>query len=191
VAAGIFLLACLIWIIPEMRGTLKQRASTTRKEALISDHGSMIILIGLQWIGLALNFLLAGLLPGAAIIWQQTLIFCLGIILILLGVSFRWYAIRTLGRNFTRDVAVSAHQQVTQDGPYRLIRHPAYSGTLLTMAGVGLAMTNWASLIALLICVLAGHMYRVHIEEKALMQTIGQPYTTYMQCTKRFIPWVF
>lgn len=54
----------------------------------------------------------------------------------------RLYAIRTLGRYFTRDVAVSAGQQVVQSGLYHLIRHPAYSGTFLTMLEVGLAMTN-------------------------------------------------
>jgi len=56
---------------------------------------------------------------------------------------------------------------------------------------VGLVMTNWASLIALLLCVFLGHIYRVSIEEKFLIRTIGQPYIEYMRRTKRFIPWVF
>jgi protein-S-isoprenylcysteine O-methyltransferase Ste14 len=59
------------------------------------------------------------------------------------------------------------------------------------MLGVGLAMTNWASLLTLLLCVFSGHLYRVSVEEKALIKTIGQPYIEYMQHTKRFIPWVF
>jgi protein-S-isoprenylcysteine O-methyltransferase Ste14 len=151
----------------------------------------MGILIGLQWVGLALNFLLAGLFPAAAIPWYRTALFSIGVILILLGVALRWYAIWTLGRYFTRDVAVSADQQVVQTGPYRSIRHPAYSGTFLTMLGVGLAMTNWASLVTLLICVLIGHMYRVSVEEKALIQAIGQPYVEYMHRTRLFIPLVF
>jgi protein-S-isoprenylcysteine O-methyltransferase Ste14 len=190
-AAAIFLAACLIWNVPEMIGAFKQTAKASRKEASIQDRGSMGILIGLQWVGLALNFLLGGLLPAAAIPWHRTTLFLLGVTLILLGVAFRWYAIWTLGGYFTRDVAVSTNQKVVQNGPYRSIRHPAYSGTFLTMVGVGLAMTNWASLIVLLICVLAGHLYRVHVEEKALIQTIGQPYVEYMHHTWRFIPLVF
>jgi len=59
------------------------------------------------------------------------------------------------------------------------------------MLGVGLAMTNCASLVALLIFVLIGHMYRVSVEEKALSRTIGQPYVEYMHRTKRFIPLLF
>jgi protein-S-isoprenylcysteine O-methyltransferase len=148
----------------------------------------MGFLIGLQTIGLVLNFSLAGLLPAAAIPWQQTSLFAIGVILILFGVVLRWYAIRTLGGYFTRDVAVSPDQQIVQVGPYRMVRHPAYTGTFLTMLGVGLAVTNWASLVALLACVLVGHLHRVSVEEHALIQSIGQPYVEYMRRTKRFIP---
>lgn len=190
-AAGIFLAACIIWNVPELTGMVRQMAKVSRKAAAIQDRGSLGILIGLQWAGLALNFLLAWLFPSAAISWQRTALFLLGIICILLGVALRWYAIWTLGHYFTRDVAVSADQQVIQRGPYRVVRHPAYSGTFLTMLGVGLAVTNWASLAALLICVFLGHLYRVSIEERALIQVIGQPYIEYMRHTRRFIPLVF
>ena len=190
-AASIFLAACLIWNVPEVIGALKQMAKVSRKEASVQDRGSLGILIALQWVGLALNFLLTWLLRAAAIPWYQTALFGTGVALILLGVALRWYAIWSLGRYFTRDVAVSADQQIVQNGPYRTIRHPAYSGTFLTMLGVGLAVTNWASLLALLTCVLVGHLYRVRVEEKALTQTIGQPYVAYMQRTRRFIPFVF
>lgn len=190
-AAGVFLAACLVWLVPEMIGMFPQMAKVSRKAVIVQDRGSMLILIGLQWAGLALNFALAWLFPAAAIPWQPTAFFLFGVLFILLGVALRWYAIWTLGRYFTRDVAVSVDQPVVQHGPYRLIRHPAYSGTLLTMLGVGLAMTNWASLISLLLCVFIGHFYRVSIEEKALIHTIGQPYLDYMQHTRRFIPLVF
>jgi protein-S-isoprenylcysteine O-methyltransferase Ste14 len=190
-AAVIFLAACLIWDVPEVIVAFRQKAKVSRKDASIQDRGSLGILIGLLWGGLALNFLLGGLYQAAAIPWHRTTLFLLGVALILLGVAFRWYAIWTLGPFFTRDVAVSADQMVVQNGPYRYIRHPAYSGTILTMLGMGLALTNWASLVVLLVCVLAGHLYRVRVEEKALSQTIGQPYLEYMHRTKRFIPFVF
>jgi protein-S-isoprenylcysteine O-methyltransferase Ste14 len=190
-AAGLFLVACLIWLVPEAAGTRRQMGKVSRNADLLQDRGSYVMLVGLQWTGLALNFLLAWWLPAAAISWQRTGLFFLGLTIIILGVALRWYAIGVLGRYFTRDVVVSHDQPVIQNGPYRLIRHPTYSGTFLTMLGVGLAVTNWASLISLLICVFLGHMYRVRIEEKALIRTIGQPYSEYMRHTKRFIPWVF
>jgi protein-S-isoprenylcysteine O-methyltransferase Ste14 len=196
IAGALFAAACLAWLVPEMIGMLPQMARVSRKNVVVQDHGSMAVLIGLQWAGLALNFGLAWLWPAAAIArgepgWLRTALFVSGVVFIILGVALRWYAIRTLGRFFTRDVAVAESQHVVQSGPYRLIRHPAYSGTFLTMLGVGLAMTNWASLVALLVCVFAGHLYRVRIEEKALIRTIGQPYIEYMRRTRRFIPLLF
>jgi protein-S-isoprenylcysteine O-methyltransferase Ste14 len=190
-AAGVFMAACLVWLVPEGFGMYRQMAKVSRRAVLVQDRGSLAILLGLQWAGLALNFSLAGLFPAAAITRARMELFLLGLVFILLGVALRWYAIWTLGRYFTRDVAVSVDQKVVQHGPYRLIRHPAYSGTFLTMLGVGLATTNWASLVSLMICVGLGHLYRVRIEEKALIGTIGQPYIEYMRRTKRFIPLVF
>ncbi|MCL4561605.1 MAG: isoprenylcysteine carboxylmethyltransferase family protein [Chloroflexi bacterium] len=190
-ASSVFIVACLVWILPEAAHMADQMAGVSRKAASIQDRGSLGVLLALQWLGIALNFLLAWVLPAAAIAWQRPAVLLVGVVVILLGVALRWYAIRVLGSLFTRDVAVSASQLVVQRGPYRLIRHPAYSGTLLTMLGLGLATSNWASLISLLIFTFAGHLYRVRVEEEALVQAIGQPYVDYMRRTKRFIPLLF
>jgi protein-S-isoprenylcysteine O-methyltransferase Ste14 len=114
-----------------------------------------------------------------------------GIVLILLGGALRWWAILTLGHYFTFDVAVRVSQPVVQSGPYRLIRHPAYSGTLLVLLGIGLALANWASIVAILTGVLIGLRYRVRVEEQALIDGLGQPYVDYMRHTKRFVPFIF
>jgi protein-S-isoprenylcysteine O-methyltransferase Ste14 len=190
-AAAIFAVACLVWVVPEWLGWRRQMSPTARKEAARADRGSMTILVGLQWIGVALNFVLAATWPAAAITWHPVAVFVVGIILVPLGVGLRWYSIRILGEYFTRDVAVSADQHVVERGPYRFVRHPSYTGTFVTMLGVGLATGNWASLLCLLVCVFAGHYYRVRVEEAALVHALGQPYAQYMQRTKRFIPVVF
>lgn len=190
-ALAIFIAACLVWLLPESIGMPRQMAKVSRQTGLVQDRGSLFILLGLQWTGLALDFTLAFLTPPAAILWQRLLIFGLGVLLMPLGTALRWTAIRTLGRYFTRDVAVSLDQPVVQHGLYRFIRHPAYTGTFLTMLGVGLAVGNWAGLIVLLVCVFSGHFYRVRIEEQALISSLGQPYLDYMRRTRRFIPLVF
>jgi protein-S-isoprenylcysteine O-methyltransferase Ste14 len=190
-AAAVFALAYLVWVVPEWLGWRRQMSRTSRRQAARADRGSMMILVGLQWIGVALNFVLAALWPAAAIAWHPVAVFVVGIILVPLGVGLRWYSIRVLGEYFTRDVAVSADQHVVERGPYRFVRHPSYTGTFVTMLGVGLATGNWASLVCLLACVFAGHYYRVRVEEAALVRTLGQPYAQYMQRTKRFIPVVF
>ena len=60
-----------------------------------------------------------------------------GLVLFAAGLSLRWYSVVYLGRLFTYDVAIAADHRVVDSGPYRYIRHPAYSGSLLTFVGLG------------------------------------------------------
>jgi protein-S-isoprenylcysteine O-methyltransferase Ste14 len=166
----------------------RQRAAVSRREAMVRDRGSMAWLIGLQWIGLILGFTFAFRLPEAGIPSHQAVVFVVGIAAIIVGVTLRWYAIWTLGSYFTRDIAVQSNQRVVRSGPYALVRHPAYSGTFLTMLGIGLALTNWGGLAVLMAGVFLGHLPRVLLEERALRDTIGKPYADYMRETSRFIP---
>jgi protein-S-isoprenylcysteine O-methyltransferase Ste14 len=112
-------------------------------------------------------------------------------VVILLGTALRWWAIFTLGRYFTIDVAVRSTQSVVQSGPYRFVRHPSYTAILIMLLGVGMALANWASLVVILAGGLIGLLYRVRVEERALDEALGQPYMDYMRTTKRFIPFIF
>jgi protein-S-isoprenylcysteine O-methyltransferase Ste14 len=145
----------------------------------------------LLWVALGLDFALSFLLPQANILWNRTAIFYLGISLMLAGMAFRFYAMSVLGRFFTYDVAVHPGQTVVEAGPYRYIRHPSYTGGLLTLAGLGLALGNWAGLLALLACTGTGYGYRIFVEEAALVAALGEPYREYMRRTRRLIPFVF
>ena len=70
--------------------------------------------------------------------------FFLGIALMWAGIAFRYYAMRVLGRYFTFQVDVHSGQTVIEAGPYHYIRHPSYTGALITVLGLGLALGNWA-----------------------------------------------
>jgi protein-S-isoprenylcysteine O-methyltransferase Ste14 len=78
----------------------------------------------------------------------------------------------------------------TRLGPYRLIRHPSYTGLLILFLGYGLCLTNWLSLLVLMGCALIGLGYRINVEEHVLEARLGQPYHEYMRRTKRLIPFV-
>ena len=188
VYALLFWIVYIVWFVLEMIGAVAQRV---RAGAQKQDRGSMVVLIVGLYVGVLLNFALPGLFPGATITWNRPVLFFIGLTLMVLGIILRQYAIRVLGRYFTRIVATRADQPVVQNGPYKFIRHPAYSGTLLTLLGIGLAMTNWASLAAILVCSFIGFFYRVLVEERALRTSLSQPYVEYMGRTKRFVPFVF
>jgi protein-S-isoprenylcysteine O-methyltransferase Ste14 len=140
---------------------------------------------------MTLGFGVAWRFPAAAIAGHQSAWFFLGIGCMLAGVALRWYAIWVLGRYFTRDVATHPGQHVVTTGPYRWIRHPSYAGGLLTCFGVGLALTNWLSILAIMGPLGVGYLYRVRVEELALGRALGSEYLTYMRHTKRFIPGLF
>jgi protein-S-isoprenylcysteine O-methyltransferase Ste14 len=180
--------ALFIWLAPELIGLFFQRS---RGSAQSQDHGSIFLLLVTKIAGIFFAILLAIRARFAAFSWHPGLWFFLGILLMICGVLFRWYSIRYLGSSFTRNVAVQPGQTVVQDGPYRLIRHPSYTGTLITTLGFGLALGNGLSLLCALLCWGIGHSYRVHVEEKALASSLGRPYQDYMRRTRRFIPYIF
>jgi protein-S-isoprenylcysteine O-methyltransferase len=96
-----------------------------------------------------------------------------------------------LGRFFTYDVAVQAGQGIVEAGPYRYIRHPSYTGALVTLVGLGLALGNWAALLTILACMGIAYAYRISVEEAALIAALGEPYKQYMRRTRRLIPFLF
>lgn len=181
--------ALAVCYLPEWLGSFRQHSE---RSAVKRDRGSYALLMVVFTVGIVAAFFIVNIRPPVATIgWNQETVFWAGIVLMLAGAAFRWYAIWVLGKYFTRDVATRSGQQVVSHGPYRWIRHPSYSGALLTLLGFGLATTHWLALIVVMACGLAGYGYRVHVEERALCQDLGENYRAYMQRTRRFIPFVW
>lgn len=186
---SVLLGSLLIWRVMEASVdimTLKR----LRAGARLQDRGSHAVLICLVTLGILLGTLLAFKVPATTITSARTFLFWLGILLVYVGIALRFYAIHVLGTSFTTTVAIAPGQHVIEVGPYRLIRHPSYTGLLITLLGFGLSATNWLSLLVLMGCVLIGLSYRIHVEERVLQEHLGQQYQEYMRHTKRLIPFV-
>jgi protein-S-isoprenylcysteine O-methyltransferase Ste14 len=113
-----------------------------------------------------------------------------GIILMLLGIAIRQWAIAVLGRFFSLNVQVVEDHRVVDKGPYRLIRHPAYTGLLITFIGISLAVQSLGALLVLLAVFTVSFGYRIRVEEKTLLSELGENYASYMKRTKRLIPYL-
>jgi protein-S-isoprenylcysteine O-methyltransferase len=73
----------------------------------------------------------------------------------------------------------------------RIIRYPAYLGHLASLLGIGLVFGNWVGLTALVVLPLAGILYRIHVEERALLEYFGSAYQAYASRTKRLLPGIW
>ena len=129
-------------------------------------------------------------LPAARIggdVW----VFTLGIVLGWLGLLLRWWSFASLGKYFTVTVRTSEDQPVVERGPYRVLRHPSYTGLLLTFAGGGLIADNWVSAAGAVGVLLAALIYRLRIEERALDDALGERYRLFAATRARLIPYVW
>ena len=112
-------------------------------------------------------------------------------VILVAGLVLRGWSFKALGKYFTFTVMVSTDQPVITTGPYRMLRHPSYTGLLLACTGVGLASANWAGLAAMALLPLAVILWRIHIEENALMTTLGDLYRGYASQHKRLVPLIW
>jgi protein-S-isoprenylcysteine O-methyltransferase Ste14 len=188
IIALIFWSAFATWILPEIVAWRVKRSTDSTKAR---DQGSLTFIAILWWIGIAIDFSFSLLLPQAALSWGRAPIFFVGICMMLLGIALRWYSAAVLGKYFTFDVAIQSGQILIEVGPYRYIRHPSYSGALLTLLGFGLALGNWAGLAAALFCLGSAYGYRIPVEEAALASVLGDAYEQYMKRTQRLVPFLF
>jgi protein-S-isoprenylcysteine O-methyltransferase Ste14 len=135
-------------------------------------------------------YLAPHIVPAAAI-RPGAVAFAAGMTLLAVGIGLRAWAFKALGRYFTFTVMVSPDQPVITSGPYRLLRHPSYTGILLAGAGVGLASANWVGLTAMTLLPLAVILWRIPVEEHALLATLGDRYRCYAARHRRLVPLVW
>jgi protein-S-isoprenylcysteine O-methyltransferase Ste14 len=175
-----------VWALAEMLTYMRLRGGSMARRR---DRGSRIVLVTGYWLAILAAFALAFAVPSATITWHRDVAFYVGAGMLVGGLVLRQYAIATLGHLHTLDVTTGAGQPVVEVGPYRWVRHPSYSGAMLTAAGILLCSTNWLSLACYAVVVIV-YAYRIRVEEQALAEDLGAPYQEYMRRTKRLIPYV-
>ena len=122
--------------------------------------------------------------------WQPALVVA-GAALVIAGSLLRRHCFRQLGSSFTGDVRAEAGQKIVSSGAYRWLRHPSYAAGIVMNLGIGLALGNWASFALLAVSTFAIYLYRIAVEERALLGAIGEPYGEFMRTRKRLIPFIY
>ena len=185
-AGALLLIAVLCWAVIEISHLGNSRQGAIKVGGAGRRYAAWPFLTSAS----TMLYLAPHIVPAAAI-RPGAVAFATGLVILLAGLALRGWSIMTLGEYFTSSVAVSSDQPVVTAGPYRLLRHPSYTGILLAYTGVGLAAANWAGLAAMTLLPLAGILLRIRTEERALLVTLGDPYLAYAAHHKRLVPLVW
>ncbi len=151
------------------------------------DRGSFRLL----WVLLVAGIFTASSLKRVLPMPDRDAMFWLGIGLIFIGIVIRTAAILTLRRYFTVQVTIQDSHELVDRGLYRFLRHPSYTGALVSLIGLGFAFGSWLSLAVIVAAALIGFAYRIRVEEEALVGHFGDRYRSYAARTKRLVPGIY
>lgn len=160
------------------------------RAATRADRSSMWgIVLGI-WIGVSVAISLGYAGVGALGAWTVP-VQVLGLALLAAGIVIRSVAIAQLGSLHMPIVAIQVDHRVVDTGLYRHVRHPSYLGAIIALLGFGLALGSWLSAAFVLGVALCVYAYRIHVEERALLESLGEAYSAYRERTDRLIPGVY
>ncbi|WP_052131475.1 methyltransferase family protein [Planococcus sp. CAU13] len=112
----------------------------------------------------------------------------IGSTLALFGILLRFYAIRTLSVHFDANIQIKEDQELIQHGLFRYIRHPSYTGSLLTFIGFGIGSLNGLTAAVLPSFLFIVYIQRIRLEENVLLEGFGQKYENYRKTTGALFP---
>ena len=180
-AISTFMILFCVWILSEIMNSLfsRKNSQTTNK-----DKGSYWIIIAMCWSVIFIAFTLRGSGIGT---FDGSLQYT-GLILLVVGIVLREWSIWVLGKYFTGQVQVRKKAKLVTTGPYSYIRHPSYTGGMLSLIGITLAIGTWVGALVAFVLSLIAYQYRIHVEEEALQEAFGSEYEEYKNRTYKLFP---
>jgi protein-S-isoprenylcysteine O-methyltransferase Ste14 len=120
--------------------------------------------------------------------WFQLLSTILVVAIIILSLWMMSSALRVLGKQWSLQARVLENHALIREGPYRLVRHPIYTGMLGMIIAAGLAWSHWIGFLIALILFAIGTAIRVRSEEKLLREQFGAAFDDYKRSVPAVIP---
>jgi protein-S-isoprenylcysteine O-methyltransferase Ste14 len=112
-----------------------------------------------------------------------------GMLLVAMGVGFAVWARKHLGSYWSANVTIKNKHRLIRTGPYRLVRHPIYTGLLTALIGTAIVIGQWHALVAVGIAVIA-MIRKIRLEERWLGQHMVEEYRRYQAETRALVPLV-
>lgn len=189
---GLLMIVVMGWLLLELSEFLQVRQNRQGEKTAAKPGAAGRRLTSGACLVLAntMLYLAPPIIPGATI-RPGAVAFTIGMTVLLAGIALRLWSFTTLGRYFSYAIVVNPDQPVVSSGPYRIVRHPSYTGGLLAYAGIGMTSANWVGLAAMTLPPIAAAVWRIHAEENALLTVLGHQYRSYATGHKRLIPLVW
>jgi protein-S-isoprenylcysteine O-methyltransferase Ste14 len=114
----------------------------------------------------------------------------LGVALLVLGLAFSVWARVQLGKNWSATVSVKHDHELIVTGPYRIVRHPIYSGLLLAFIGTATTLDDARGILSVVLVFIA-FWQKLRREERWMLETFGEQYHRYRSRTAALVPYLF
>jgi protein-S-isoprenylcysteine O-methyltransferase Ste14 len=123
--------------------------------------------------------------------WIWIVVEIVGLVLYVTGYLLMAWALIMLGRNYQLGGSVPrAEDKMVMDGPYRLVRHPMYTGAWSISLGLSCLIQSWVFFCVF--CIYLGLIFLlIPMEENDLRKAYGEQYGAYRQKTRKLIPFVY
>jgi protein-S-isoprenylcysteine O-methyltransferase Ste14 len=153
------------------------------------ERGSMLLIGVTLGVGLWLPLIVDAL--GFALFPIGIIEGLVALAIMLIGLGLRVWAAVTLGRYYTRTLTTTKDHRVVTTGPYAWVRHPAYLGVILLWSGFGVLSSNLVVAFIFPVIFVAVYLYRISVEERMLVEVLGDAYVQYKRRTHKLIPFVY
>jgi protein-S-isoprenylcysteine O-methyltransferase Ste14 len=179
----LWMVVALVWIVS---------ALGTKRTIRSQSSGSQLLYTAILAVGVYLIFAQKSGIP-----WLDHQLFpvtvpiaVVGLLAVLMGIAFSVWARFMLGGNWSNRVTVKENHTLVRRGPYRIVRHPIYSGILLGMLGSALQRGELRCFAGVLICWFSFWL-KTRAEERFMVQSFGEQYLQYRHKVKALAPFIF
>jgi protein-S-isoprenylcysteine O-methyltransferase Ste14 len=178
----VWLAFLLYWQVASVGAKSNQRLEPILSRVLRSVAFLLAILL-LMLPGWPIPALYTFYLPrGSWALW-----FWIGASVLVCGLGFAVWARVYLGRNWSRSVTIKQEHELITSGPYRLVRHPIYTGILAGFVGSAIATAQIRGLVALAL-IYGALWFKLRLEEKWMQLHFGEVYRQYSDQVPALVP---
>jgi protein-S-isoprenylcysteine O-methyltransferase Ste14 len=114
----------------------------------------------------------------------------MGVVVFGVGIGLVFWSGVALGKLYSADVTLQEGHRLITDGPYRMIRHPRYAGSILLAFGLGLVFNSWVGFLGGILY-LPLILFRIRDEESLMREAFGEEWKGYCERSKRLIPYLY